>query len=231
VNDPAIAGIALAVLAEMRWAIARLNRRVGDLEMSKQDKPASRARKVVGHLPAVLFLLGALFLASGCTDAQIARAEAAADRAEVILAQAQATVRAAQDAIAAAKAQPGATEAMTKAQASLDVAVAALPALQATATATRDAAEAAKAAQAAGSSWWQTATAILGTLVLAAGAVAVSIARTAEATRAMRQTVSGLDDARDKLGEDRWKAAVAPALDSAQDASTKRVVRTIQAAA
>jgi hypothetical protein len=153
----------------------------------------------------------------------------------VVLKQAGALVAVAQSAVAAAQEAaahqaPGAADALAKAQASLDMAQAAIPGLQATAAGARAAAEAAKAASDAGSSWWNTAAAILAALVPAAGAVVMSVQRTVAASRALRQTVAGLDDARAQLGEDQWKAAVAPSLAAAQDHSVKSTVRRIQAA-
>lgn len=232
--DPTTLGVALAIVAEMRWAIARLDRRVASLEDTKADKPASRKSHTIARV-GLWFVACALLLTAGCTQEQIARAEAAADRAEAVLQQAGALVAVAQSAVAAAQdaaahQAPGAADALAKAQASLEVAQAAIPGLQATAGAARDAAEAAKAASAAGSSWWQTAAAIVAALVPAAGAVAVSIQRTVAATRALRQTVTGLDDARLQMGEVEWKATVAPSLAAAQDHSVKTTVRRIQAA-
>jgi len=236
INDPAVAGIALAVLAEMRWAIARLNRRVGELEIGKADKPPSRARRALDRLPSVLLLLGALFLCCGCTGEQVARAEAAAGKAEAVLAQATAAVKVAEAAVAAAqdaaaKGLPGAADALAKSQAALAVTAEALPALQATAAGARQAAEAARQAQEAGASWWAVLAGVVGALVPAAGVIVPAVQRTIAATRAFRQTVSGLDAARDAMGDDRWKATVAPALAAAQDEATRRAVRLTQATA
>jgi hypothetical protein len=233
-TDPTTIGVALAIVAEMRWAIARLDRRVANLEDTKADKPASRKGHAIARV-GLWFVAAGLLLTAGCTQEQIARAEAAADRAEVVLKQAGALVAVAQSAVAAAQEAaahqaPGAADALAKAQASLDMAQAAIPGLQATAAGARAAAEAAQAASAAGSSWWNTAAAIIAALVPAAGAVVVSVQRTVAVSRALRQTVAGLDDARAQLGEDQWKAAVAPYLAAAQDDSVKSTVRRIQAA-
>lgn len=187
----------------------------------------------------VLLAAAALVLLAlpGCTAQQVERAESAAAKAEQVLDQAQAVVQIAQQAVAAAQ-KIGNAEALTKAQQALDVANAALPGLQATATAARETASAAKQASEAGGSWLTVVLSVAGTLVPLVPIVAVSVQRTIAATRqstasdlALRQTVTGLDAARDALGEDAWKGKVAPALAASQDEQVKARVRAAQAKA
>lgn len=173
------------------------------------------------------FLVVSVLLLSSCSSVDIARVETAARTAEQALAEAQRLVLIADDAVAQAKAS-GSTEAVVKAERALAVATSVLPTLELTAKTTADAATAARSQAEAGASWFPTVVAIIGTLIPAAGALVVSISKTVQAVRATRQTVSGLDAVRAKMGEDAWKEAVAPELSSAQDESTKDLVRRIQ---
>lgn len=183
--------------------------------------------RIVGLLAAAALVLLAL---PGCTAQQVERAESAAAKAEQVLVQAHAVVQVAQQAVAAAQ-KIGNAEALTKAQHALDVATAALPGLQATATAAKETASAAKQASEAGGSWLTVVLSVAGTLVPLVPIVAASIRQTMSASQALRQTVTGLDAARDALGEDAWKGKVAPALAASQDEQVKARVRAEQAKA
>lgn len=63
-NDPTTIGVELAVLAEMRWAIARLDRKVAALEETKADKPSRRGHAIAR---AGLWMIAGMLVLSGCT--------------------------------------------------------------------------------------------------------------------------------------------------------------------
>lgn len=65
-TDPASTAIALAVLAEMRWAIARLDRRVGAIENDHRPKKG----RGVGAVRAVVWLGAAALLLAGCAGSR-----------------------------------------------------------------------------------------------------------------------------------------------------------------
>lgn len=71
-SDPATTAIALAVLAEMRWAIARLDRRVGALE----SDPRPKKTRGLGTMRAGLWLCAAALLLTGCAGSRQAQVKA-----------------------------------------------------------------------------------------------------------------------------------------------------------
>lgn len=142
------------------------------------------------HLIAVITV--AVFL-SGCTDAQINRAEAIADRASAEVARVQVIVDEATklaDALGIEKAQP-----------IIDQANDALVAAKATAKAAQDTADAAKAAHDAGGSTISTLFAGLLVLVTGVSAATPAIIKAVNTARALRQTVAGIEKAKESMNE------------------------------
>jgi hypothetical protein len=191
----------------------------------------------------------ALFALGSCTDEQIARAQVFVDQTDVRLAQANQAVELAKQAVAEAKAlaeqfqSEGAKAAASKAEAALGQVIAARDIAASTDKAAHDALTGAKAAQDAGGSTLN--------VLLAAGKGALPMALLAltaavkwwralqahEATKtdlaatqaALTQTVTGLDDARNSMGDAVWDQHVAPNLAAAQDAHVKATVALVQA--
>lgn len=210
------------------------------------------------HLLLVLLAAGALSFTS-CTNDQVVRAEGYAHTAHTLLDQAVAHIGALEQQLVAAKkaaAESGDARIVAIAdqmQSAVTVAKTYLPTLQATAAQ----ADATLAEMKANPDvpWWKIALGVAVPLLLplAKGIPVVGpavgqlgeLAWSAYSTRAqkaqqeavearakaMAQTVAGLDDARKAMGATLWDQHVAPALEAAQDADVKAIVRTDQAKA
>lgn len=210
------------------------------------------------HLLLVLLAAGALSFTS-CTNDQVTRAEGYAHTAHTLLDQAVAHIGALEQQLAAAKkaaAESGDARIVAIAdqmQSAVTVAKTYLPTLQATAAQADTTLAEMKANPDV--PWWKIALGVAVPLLLplAKGIPVVGpavgqlgeLAWSAYSTRAqkaqqeavearakaMAQTVAGLDDARKAMGATLWDQHVAPALEAAQDADVKAIVRTDQAKA
>lgn len=186
---------------------------------------------------ALLAVVAALlaFAFTGCTQAQVDRAEAAVVTAKDILAkaeQAQATAlqavemaRKIADEIGSEKAKEviaKADEALAKAAAGVEVAKGAVAGAE-------NAAAAAKTAQVAGGSTIDVLLAAVGAFLPGAGAALLAFRKAATTGRALRQTVEGVESVREAIGEADWKTKAAPALSSSQDEAVKTLIAKVQA--
>lgn len=191
----------------------------------------------------VLAIIAALALSS-CTDEQIARAQSVVDKTDVQLARANQAVALAEQAVAQAKAlseklgNEQTQRIVVQAEAALEQVKTARDIAATTDTAVHSALDAAKESQVAGGS-------TIGVIGAAAtGAIPGILAAIAAAMkwisvlRSYRQTVTGLDNAKEALAADptgpaakAWDEHIAPALDAAHDEKTRKLVATIQAKA
>lgn len=210
------------------------------------------------HLLLVLLAAGALSFTS-CTNDQVTRAEGYAHTAHTLLDQAVEHIGALEAQLATArKAAADSGDARIVAvvdqlQGAVTVAKTYLPTLQATAAQ----ADATLAEMKASPDvpWWKVAIGVavpvllplakaipgvgpivgqLGEFAWAAYSTSAQKAQqeAVEArAKAMAQTVAGLDEARKAMGASIWDQHVAPALEAAQDADVKAIVRTDQAKA
>lgn len=178
-----------------------------------------------------------LALCAGCTDAQIARAQQAVDVTTQRLEQAQQAEAAAKTALEAAQALADSTHsveaqhAVAVAKAAVDTASQARLAAVETSKLAAQSLEAVKSAQAAGGGAVDLILAAVGAFLPGAGAALVAIRRAVSAGMAFKQTVAGLDAARQSMGNTVWDQHVAPHLAAAQDDSVKAAVKQVQAAA
>lgn len=200
-------------------------------------------------------------LCLGCTNEQLGRAEVYAQTTHTLLGQAQANVAALETQLAAAqKAAAESGDARIVAvveqlQGAVRVAKTYLPALQVTAQQADNALASLKATGATDVPWWKVALGVAVPLLLPLakgipvvgpaigqlGELGWSLYTTSQQkaqqaaiearAKAMEQTVAGLDEARKSLGNTVWDQHVAPALEAAQDADVKAIVKTTQAKA
>lgn len=186
-------------------------------------------------LPAAIALL-----LSGCSEEQVRRAEQLSAQAQARVDQASAAVQLAQQAVDQAQAlakeygNVSAQRVVEQAQAALAAAAAARDTAQATADATTSAAKAARTAYEAGGSTTSVLIAAGGGLLTAAPAILALVVKLVQSYTAFRQTVKGLDAARDSMQHDPacaavWDEHIAPALEAAQDNKVKQLVQKTQA--
>lgn len=241
--------------AELRYAVHKIGRRVREhhvriAALEDSRRPPSIGADPFGDTPAmqhpvqrfhrlglVALVVGVfLFGLTGCTQADIDRAEAVSAAADAKLSAADQALAVANQALDEARelaAKVGSDQArqlVAKAQQAVDLASASDDAAKVAAKAGRDAVEGAKAAQAAGASTFNVLLAAATALIPAAGGLIASINSAVQAGRALRQTVAGVDAAKAKLPPDAVDTLHAE-LAKAQDASTKRAVDQVQAAA
>jgi hypothetical protein len=182
----------------------------------------------------ILAAMAAITLLTSCTDAQIARSKEIADLTDQRLAQANAAVKAANEAVASAKRvaeQLGNEQALrivTQAEGALAVADAAREAAAAASDAAHHGLDAAKEMQAAGGSTVGVVGAFAAGIVPGVLAAIPLLLKLLAAWKDLRQTVTGLDAARAKLGDEAWKTKVAPELAAHQDEDTRKRVIAIQ---
>ncbi len=196
------------------------------------------------RFPALLLAVFLLLMLSGCTQAQVDRAEQAVAQAKEYLARAEAAEAMAKQAQeVAAKAvlasraladqlgNDAAKEVVSKAEAALAQSTDALTKIDEGVQIARVAAEnaqkvadAAKASQAAGGSTVDVLIAIVGVFVPAAGVAAMAIKRQMAASHALQQTVAGVSNVRASMSEADWKAKIAPILSAAQDESVQNLI-------
>ncbi len=166
-------------------------------------------------LPAIV-----LMLLTSCTDQQIARAEAQVAEAERAIALAQAAVDQGEK-LAAQLGNVQAEQIVTQAKAGL-----------AAATAARDVAQAAvtgaKAAQAAGGSTADVLIAVVSTFCPLAGVALAALRKAGAATRGLRQTVAGVEQAKASLKPEQVDL-LHTALAAAQDEHVRTAVSLIRA--
>jgi len=185
---------------------------------------------------AILLLLCVAFAAtfSGCTQAQVDRADQSVAQAQAILARAEIMEEKARQAVEMARtlADEIGSE---RAQAIVDKAESAMAAVEhgvdvakAAVAVAEIAANAAKASQAAGGSTLDVITAILSTAIPAAGGLFVAIRKLASTRKTLTQTVQGVDRIRAKVPMEFWDGTMAPALASAHDESSKALISKLQ---
>jgi hypothetical protein len=184
----------------------------------------------------------ALLACASCTDEQIARAQAISDQTDAKLARANEAVAKAEQALATAKdladklgSEQG-QRVVAQAAAALEQVKSAQAIVVTTDDAVHSALKSAKDSQAAGgSSVSVIGAAALGFLPGALAALKAGL-QWWSVLKSYRQTVSGLDKAKESLAADptgvaakAWDDHIAPALDAAHDASTRKLVANIQA--
>jgi hypothetical protein len=191
----------------------------------------------------------ALLALGSCSDQQIARAQVFVDQTDARLVQANQAVELARQAVAEAKRvaelfqSEGAKVAADKAAAALAQVEQVRDIAALTNKGAHDALSGAKAAQEAGGSSVDVLLAMgKGALPMALAALVAGVkwwralqaheaikTDLAATQTALRQTVTGLDDARDSMGDAVWDQHVAPNLAAAQDAHVKATVALVQA--
>lgn len=175
-------------------------------------------------------------LLTGCTDAQIQRAEAASAAVDLRLAQAEHAEQVAQDTLAAAEQLAEASNsdkalaAVAAAQAAVEVASSTTALAKSAAGDARTAVQAAKDAQAAGGSTLDVLIAVVTTLFPAAGVTLTALRRMWASSASLRQVVAGVEKAKAAMPSDQVDK-LHQALAITTDDRTKLQVATIKAAA
>lgn len=184
-----------------------------------------------------LLPLLALILLSGCTQAQVDRAEASVKQSRELLQRAEAAESRAKEAVAMARKladtinNDKAKEIVEKAEAAMATVSDSVATARGIVEKSETTLAAVKNAHAAGGSTLDVLLAGISVFVPTAGAALIAIRKAMTNGRALRQTVTGLDDVRKVIGDTQWDASVAPALESSQDAATKVAIKQIQATA
>ncbi len=219
--------------AEMRYAMFRLSRKMKEHSMriaALEDgrKPprigegSSGARETVARFHRLpVLILAFLLLSSGCTQADIDRAQQLSDAADAKLA-------AAQQAADVAKSFADASN-NEKAKAAVDAANSALAIARDAADAGHKAVAAAKTSQAAGATTFNVLLAGAAALVPALAGLLGAVNLAVRNAQALRQTVAGIDNAKKALPPEAV-ATLHSELAKAQDESTKTKVDAAQSA-
>ncbi len=191
------------------------------------------------HEAMLILLTAAIILAmlSGCTAAQVDRAEQAVAQAKEILAKAEIAEGHAAQAVAMAKqlaeqiGSEKAKDVIAKAEAAMAVVADSVAAAKLAVTAAESTAAAAKASQAAGGNTVDLLIAGLTVLVPSLGGIALAVRKAISNGKALKQTIRGVDKVREVVGEAKWATEIAPHLEAAQDESVKTLVAKVQASA
>lgn len=189
----------------------------------------------MNRTPILAAILACLLMLGGCSEAQVARAEAAVATSKDILAQAEAAKLKADAALGMARQlaeQIGSEQAkavVAKAETALATVEASVETARLAVNTAENAATTARAAHDAGGSTVDVLLAIVGTLVPAAAGFIPLVRKLLTTGKALAQTVQGVQAARGAIGEEEWKGKVAPALEAAQDADVKAQVGRVLA--
>ncbi|MES2531977.1 MAG: hypothetical protein V4636_13145 [Pseudomonadota bacterium] len=179
-------------------------------------------------------LLAGILLLVGCTDAQIQRAEAISIDADRRLVQAEQATQVAAEALAAAKATAVALDnveaqrAIAQAEDAVSLASEATDAARQAANGARSAVEAARAAKDAGGASIDVVLAGVVAFVPTLGGLLLAIRKAIESGRALRQTVSGVQTAKEGMKPEDVKR-LHDALNKSQDESVKLTVANVKA--
>lgn len=184
----------------------------------------------------LLAVVALAILLTGCTDAQIHRAEEVSAAVDIRLAQAEHAEQVAKETLAAAQQLAEASNsdkakaAVAAAQAAVELAGSTTALAKSAAGEAHTAVDAAKAAQAAGGSTLDVLIAIVTTLFPAAGATLVALRKMWASSASLRQVVAGVEKAKQAMPSDQVEK-LHQALAITTDDRTKLQVATIKAAA
>jgi hypothetical protein len=175
------------------------------------------------------------FLLAGCTQGQVDRAQVALDQAKEVLAESRAAEARVAEAVATARQiadKIGSDEGkalVEKAESALAMAKAGVEKGEKLVNIGQVGLDAAKASQAAGGSTLDLLLSAAAAFIPGAGVAAVALRSALNSGRALRQTVSGISDVREAVGEAKWKTEIAPFLCAAHDESVKKQIAAIEA--